>query len=158
MKKVRIIAALCMIAMLFVACSPAPEKDEPVELVIPEWADGDYTGSIMIDIGTGVEIPLPVTLNINSENKTFAVAVTGLISIDSSAEGVEIKECTVSESEWSVVLDGVVTKEGTDPINNISVEIVPTEDGHLTTTVTMEGLDVPVIDFAPVAAEPVPEN
>ena len=151
MKKVRIIAALCMIAMLFVACSPAPEKDKPVELVIPGWANGDYTGS-------GVEIPVPVTLNINSENKTFAVAVTGLISIDSSAEGVEIKECTVSESEWSVVLDGVVTMEGTDPINNISVEIVPTEDGHLTTTVTMEGLDVPVIDFAPVAAEPVPEN
>ena len=151
MKKVRIIAALCMIAMLFVACSPAPEKDEPVELVIPEWADGSFTGKVYNVIDA--------TLDIDAENNTFAVAVTGIISIDSSAEGVEFKKCTVNDDSWHVVLTGIELAKG-----DVDITVVPgAEEGHLAMTVLVplvEDADPNKveIDFVLVAAEPVPEN
>ena len=67
MKKLSIVAVICIIAMLFASCSGNPESKP----YAPDWAEGNYTGSINVygsDFSVEAEITsssFSINVNIN---------------------------------------------------------------------------------------------
>lgn len=161
MKKVRIIAALCMIAMLFVACSPAPEKDEPAKN--PTWAVGEYEGKVSTSV-MGQPIEMDGVLNITETG--FAISINnvpmlGTLNIDSASDGVSIVKSEEADNTWSLGITGIVVENFVEATDEISITVTEeVETGNLIVNVVLSSLtSLPISGtFGPVAAEPVPEN
>ena len=149
MKKLSIVAVICIIAMLFASCSQNV-NEPPVELNAPEWARGNYSANILM---------IPASLTI--DESTFAI-VTGIVDFDSSVEGVKLTHSEEKDGIWTVKLTGIPNElEGilssSDEVS-VTIEQGATK-GHLSVSVTLPQNQVTSamlqnIDFGPVAETP----
>lgn len=148
MKKLSIVAVICIIAMLFASCSQNV-NEPPVELNAPGWAQGSYSASIM-----GILASLTI------DESTFAI-VTGIVNFDSSVEGVKLTHSEEKDGVWTVKLTGIPNElEGilssTDEVS-VTIEQGATE-GHLSVSVTLPASEefsksLQNMDFTPVSEE-----
>ncbi len=138
MKKLSIVAIILMVAMLFVACSPNSTAKEPFA---PDWANGDYTGSI-----TAMGASMPTNLSIDENG--FTIDVSGFLQIETADANIisnNVKELDETNTTWKVSMDGIVTN-GVTAENKIDVEITPDEK-NLSVSVTIEDFVVPGIEM-----------
>ncbi len=148
MKKLSIVAVICIIAMLFASCSQNV-NEPPVELNAPEWAIGNYSANILM---------IPASLTI--DESSFSI-LTSVVKVDSSAEGVKLTSSEEESGVWTVKLKGIPEVENiVSPSDEVSVVIKQGEtEGHLSVAVTLpqnQGISEMLqnIDFGPVAETP----
>lgn len=138
MKKLSIVAVICIIAMLFASCSGNPESKP----YAPDWAEGNYTGSVTVpEIGE-------VTAEAEITSSSFSISVIG-IQISSSDEGVSTVKNEYTDTSWTIELSGIPVAGG----NNIPVTITKGENGALNVTVDymngISGVLTPVTEETP---------
>ncbi len=142
MKRIRIVAIIAIIAIFFASCDPKPGK---AALTVPEWAEGDYTGTVI-----GMESTLKITPD-SFRIDIITEAGVPFMTVDSAADGTTIEDQKINEDEktWNIILDGVTLSGNT--INDINVTI--TESGeNLNVIVTVPGIgNIPEINFKPIA-------
>lgn len=142
MKKLSIVAVICIIAMLFASCSGNPESKP----YAPDWAEGNYTGSVTVPvIGEST-----AEAEITSSSFSITVNVRGAdIPISSSDEGVSTVKNEYTDTSWTIELS-VISVAGD---NNIPVTITKGENGELNVTVDylggISGVLTPVTEETP---------
>ena len=148
MKKLSIVAVICIIAMLFASCSQNV-NEPPVELNAPKWAQGSYSASIM-------EIPASLTI----DESSFSI-LTPVVKVDSSAEGVKLTSSEEKNGVWTVKLKGIPEVENiVSPSDEVSVVIKQGEtEEHLSVAVTLpqnQAISAMLqnIDFGPAEETP----
>ncbi len=144
MKNMRIAAIIAIVAILLSACDPQPENEM---LIVPEWAEGEYTGTVM-----GI---MDSTLKITKNSFRIDLTTAGMpfMTVDSAAEGTKVADQHIDNNTktWNVVLDGVSL--GEDILNDISVTIVDADENLNVTVLVPEILgETPVpITFTPAS-------
>ena len=144
MKNMRIAAIIAIVAILLSACAPQPENET---LIVPEWAEGEYTGTVM-----GI---MDSTLKITEDSFRIDLTTAGMpfMTVDSAAEGTKVADQDIDNNTktWNVVLDGVSL--GEDILNDISVTIVDADENLNVTVLVPEILgETPVpITFTPAS-------
>ena len=142
MKNMRIAAIIAIVAILLSACAPQPENET---LIVPEWAEGEYTGTVM-----GI---MDSTLKITEDSFRIDLTTAGMpfMTVDSAAEGTKVADQDIDNNTktWNVVLDGVSL--GEDILNDISVTIVDADENLNVTVLVPEILgETPIpITFTP---------
>ena len=144
MKNMRIAAIIAIVAILLSACAPQPENET---LIVPEWAEGEYTGTVM-----GI---MDSTLKITEDSFRIDLTTAGMpfMTVDSAAEGTKVADQDIDNNTktWNVVLDGASL--GEDILNDISVTIVDADENQNVTVLVPEILgetQVP-ITFTPAS-------
>ena len=141
MRRMRIIAIIAIIAMLFASCDSQPDNET---LIVPEWAEGEYTGTVM-----GMDSTLNITEN--SFKIDLSTAGTPFMTVDSAAAGTKVASQSIDNNTktWKIVLDGVSL--GEDTLNDISVTIIDADENLNVTVLVPEILgETPIpITFTP---------
>ena len=142
MKNMRIAAIIAIVAILLSACAPQPENET---LIVPEWAEGEYTGTVM-----GI---MDSTLKITEDSFRIDLTTAGMpfMTVDSAAEGTKVADQDIDNNTktWNVVLDGASL--GEDILNDISVTIIDADENLNVTVLVPEILgETPIpITFTP---------
>ncbi len=148
MKKLRVLAVICIIAMLFVACDTDPGKKEEAKPFAPEWAIETYEGSVTA-YGNSVESTLTITDSLFDITVTIPAVEEGkdpvTMSFSSGAEGVSY-ESDFDDNIWNLTLKGITLALGdvkavitcVEPNSELSVELTVPVLGEEPQTVTFK--------------------